>query len=71
MGEFDVVICTTPPLLLTDSAIRISRHKDAKLVLDIRDIWPDVAYEMGTFTPNSLYGKFFHALHQGDSHVLI
>lgn len=59
MGDFDVVLCTTPPLLLTTSAISIAKMKNAKLVLDVRDIWPDVAVEMGTFKPNSLYGRFF------------
>ena len=59
MGDFDVVLCTTPPLLLTSAAMTIARKKHAKLVLDVRDIWPDVAYEMGSFTPGSLYGRFF------------
>lgn len=59
LGEFDVVICTTPPLLLTSSAIRIAKKKRARLVLDVRDVWPDVAYEMGSFAPGSLYGRFF------------
>lgn len=59
MGDFDVVVCTTPPLLLTTSAIKIAERKGAKLVLDVRDVWPDVAYEMGSFTPGSPYGRFF------------
>ena len=62
MGAFDVVVCTTPPLLLTASAVRIARRKRARLVLDVRDIWPDVAYEMGSFVPGSLYGRFFEFL---------
>ncbi|WP_288736446.1 glycosyltransferase family 4 protein [uncultured Enorma sp.] len=59
LGDFDLVVCTTPPLLLTSSAVKIAQAKRAKLVLDVRDIWPDVAYEMGSFAPNSLYGRFF------------
>lgn len=59
MGDFDVVVCTTPPLLLTTSAIKIAKRKGAKLVLDVRDVWPDVAYEMGSFSPSSPYGRFF------------
>ena len=62
MGDFDVVICTTPPLLLTSSAVKIAKQKRAKLVLDVRDIWPDVAYEMGSFAPGALYGRFFEHL---------
>lgn len=59
MGAFDVVICSTPPLLLTSAAVEIARKKKAKLVLDVRDVWPDVAYEMNSFTPDGLYGRFF------------
>lgn len=59
LGDFDVVVCTTPPLLLTSSAVKIAKKKRARLVLDVRDIWPDVAYEMGSFAPGSLYGRFF------------
>lgn len=59
LGGFDAVVCTTPPLLLTSSAVKIAKRKRAKLVLDVRDVWPDVAYEMGSFAPGSLYGRFF------------
>lgn len=59
MGDFDIVVCTTPPLILTASAIAIARAKHARLVFDVRDIWPDVAYEMGSFTSKSFYGRFF------------
>lgn len=59
MGSFDIVLCTTPPLLLTTSAISIAKKNSAKLILDVRDIWPDVAFEMGSFKPNSIYGRFF------------
>lgn len=62
MGSFDAVICTTPPLLLTSSAIKIAKLKNAKLILDVRDVWPDVAYEMGSFTPGSFYGRFFSCI---------
>lgn len=58
-GGADVVVCTTPPLLLTIAARKVSRKLKAKFVLDVRDIWPDVAYEMGSFGPSSLYGRVF------------
>lgn len=59
LGDFDAVVCTTPPLLLTSSAVKVAKRKRAHLVLDVRDIWPDVAYEMGSFVPGGLYGRFF------------
>lgn len=33
-----------------------------KLVYDVRDIWPDVALEMGSFAENSIYCKVFRAI---------
>ena len=62
MGHFDLVICSTPPLILTQAAIKIAEINQAKLILDVRDIWPDVAYEMGSFAPKSIYGRFFSML---------
>lgn len=55
----DVVVCTTPPLLLTIGARKVAKRLHAELVLDVRDIWPDVAYEMGSFSPGSIYGRVF------------
>ncbi|WP_172623408.1 glycosyltransferase family 4 protein [Arabiibacter massiliensis] len=62
LGRFDIVVVTSPPLMLTMSGIRIARKAGAKLVFDVRDIWPDVAYEMGSFKPCSLYGVVFSRL---------
>lgn len=62
MGPFDVVVCSTPPLLLISAAVKIARKNKAKLILDVRDVWPDVAYEMNSFTPGSPYGLFFECI---------
>lgn len=55
----DVVICTSPPLFLSLSAMRIAKKKKAKYVFDVRDIWPDIAFEIGSFPQGSIYGKVF------------
>lgn len=55
----DVVICTSPPLFLSLAAMKIAKKKNAKYVFDIRDVWPDIAYEMGSFSKGSIYGKVF------------
>ena len=59
LGEFDAVICTSPPLMLALSGIFISKKTHARLVFDVRDVWPDVAYEMGSFSRSSVYGRVF------------
>ena len=63
-GEADVVITTSPPPLISLSGWAIARLKKAKLVYDVRDIWPDVAVEMGSFSEKSIYYRLFKAITQ-------
>ena len=55
----DVVIASTPPLISCKSSVKIAKKYKAKLVLDVRDIWPEVAIEMGSFTKDSFKAKSF------------
>lgn len=57
--KVDVVITTSPPPLINWFGYRISKYHKAKLIYDVRDIWPDVALEMGSFSENSIYYKVF------------
>lgn len=61
-GKIDVVITTSPPPLVSIPGWIIAKCKGAKLVYDVRDIWPDVALEMGSFAENSIYCKVFRAI---------
>lgn len=58
-GEFDVVLTTSPPVFSSIPGWMIARMKHAKLIYDVRDIWPDVALEMGSFSDDSIYCKVF------------
>jgi len=62
IGKIDVVITTSPPPLVSISGWIIAKFKGAKLVYDVRDIWPDVALEMGSFTQDSLFCKIFRKI---------
>lgn len=57
--DIDVVITTSPPALASAFGWIIAKIKGAKLVYDVRDIWPDVGIEMGSFSKKSLYYKVF------------
>ena len=49
-GPADVLLVETPPLLLAGAAVPYARAKRAKLVLNVADLWPDSAVEMGTLS---------------------
>lgn len=49
-GRADVLLVETPPLLLAGAAIAYARVKRARLVLNVADLWPDSAVEMGTLS---------------------
>ena len=59
LGHVDVVISTCPPPLINIFGWMIAKVKRAKLVYDVRDIWPDVAWEMGSFSEKSIYSRGF------------
>jgi glycosyltransferase involved in cell wall biosynthesis len=46
-GPADVVVVETPPLFLAGAAIAYARAKRACLVLNVADLWPDSAIELG------------------------
>lgn len=58
-GRIDIVITTTPPALISPAGWLMAKIKHARLVYDVRDIWPDVALEMNEFTEDSIYYKIF------------
>lgn len=60
IGAIDLVITTSPPPLISIWGYAIARIKKAKLIYDVRDIWPDVALEMGSFSKKSIYYKAFN-----------
>ena len=62
VGKVDVVITTSPPPLISISGWIIAKIKRAKLIYDVRDIWPDVALEMNSFSENSVFCKVFRAI---------
>jgi glycosyltransferase involved in cell wall biosynthesis len=49
-GGADVVVVETPPLFLAGAAIPYARLKRASLVVNVADLWPDSAIELGALT---------------------
>lgn len=49
-GRADVVVVESPPLFLAASAVAYARAKRARLVLNVSDLWPESAVELGALT---------------------
>lgn len=60
--EADIVLSSIPTPFIGLVGWWIARKKRAKFVLDVRDIWPDVAIEMGAFSENGLYSRVFRRI---------
>ncbi|WP_197027906.1 glycosyltransferase family 4 protein [Butyrivibrio sp. WCE2006] len=59
LKDIDIVFTTCPPPINNLAGAKIAKKLNAKLIYDVRDIWPDVALEMGSFSENSIYSKTF------------
>ena len=55
--RFDAMIVTVPPITLAIPAIVGSRRHRAKLVVDVRDVYPDVAIAMGEWREGSFVAR--------------
>lgn len=62
--KYDIVITTSPPALVSFGGLWIAKCKKAKLVYDVRDIWPDVAIEMEIMDEKSFMYKVFNYIAQ-------
>jgi len=60
--KYDVIICSSPPLFISLTSYFISRIKKIPLIFDVRDIWPDVAAEIGEIEKNSIKYKVLDLL---------
>ncbi len=46
-GNFDFVMCESPPLFLGMSALRLAKRFHAKFVFNVSDLWPESAEKLG------------------------
>src|SRR5699024_10989374 len=60
--KYDVIIASSPPIFIGVSAYVISSIKRIPLVFDVRDIWPDIASEMGAIKKESWTYKILDKL---------
>jgi glycosyltransferase involved in cell wall biosynthesis len=61
-GKVDVVFVTSPPIFPVVAAIPLARLRRAKLVFDIRDLWPDEIVACGAGSEGSLQVRVIRML---------
>lgn len=61
LGNFDFLMCESPPLFLGYSAMYLARRKQAKLIFNVSDLWPESAEKLGVVT-NSVLLKLAYNL---------
>lgn len=57
----DVYIASSPPIFVALSCLLVSKIKNGKFILDVRDIWPESAIQMGSIN-NKLIIYIFEIL---------
>ena len=50
LGNFDFLLCESPPLFLGYSALYLAKKKKAKLIFNVSDLWPESAEKLGVVT---------------------
>lgn len=50
LGNFDFLLCESPPLFLGYSALYLAKRKKAKLIFNVSDLWPESAEKLGVVT---------------------
>ena len=55
LKKCDVIIVESPPLFLGLSGYLLSRLKNAKLIFNVSDLWPDSFYDMGLIEKKLAY----------------
>lgn len=63
-GKYDYLICESPPLFLGISALILKVLTGAKLVMNISDLWPESAVQLGILKPGPALSflEFFEKL---------
>lgn len=62
IADADVVIGTSPPLPIIIPAWLLARRKGAKLVFEIRDLWPESAITTGVLREGSALARLLYGL---------
>jgi len=60
--KYDILLVSSPPLFLGLTAVFLSRKFSIPWVLDLRDLWPDIAVETGDLSDSSILTRCWYRL---------
>jgi glycosyltransferase involved in cell wall biosynthesis len=60
LGNFDFLLCESPPLFLGYTAMHLARKKNAKLIFNVSDLWPESAEKLGVVNNKFLLGMAYN-----------
>lgn len=74
VGPVDLVIGTSPPIFQSLSAWFVARLRRCPFVLEIRDLWPEFAIDLGVLTNPlliTLSRRLEHFLYKNANHIVV
>ncbi len=57
--KFDIIFCESPPLFLGITALQLSKKFNAKLVMNISDLWPESVEKLEVVTNKFILAPFY------------
>ena len=60
-NDYDLIICSTPPVTLSPLVEYLKNKTNAKVILLLKDIWPQSMVDMKAIKHNGLIYKYFRA----------
>jgi glycosyltransferase involved in cell wall biosynthesis len=57
--HYDFLMCESPPLFLGYSAMRLAKRKNARLIFNVSDLWPESAEKLGVVTNKFLLQRAY------------
>lgn len=72
LGKHDVLLCESPPLFIGFSALILKFRTRAKLIMNISDLWPESAVQLGMLKPGPALSilEWFEGLLYRSSHLV-
>ncbi len=60
LGNFDFLMCESPPLFLGYTAMYLAKQKKAKLIFNVSDLWPESAEKLQVINNKQLLGLAYN-----------